>query len=165
MKQSRLGRSFVAIALWVAAAGSVTPAQEMGFFGWGVRGGLSVDPDQVFLGFHVDLGEPAQQIRLVPNVEIGFGDDQKLLAANCTGRYEFRSVHWDRWMPYAGVEVGFQYTKFDRHLPGDSSNTDVQLSALGGIVTDLKGGNKLFLEAKIGLLENPDLKAMIGLFF
>ena len=43
--------------------------------GWGIRAGLGVDPDQLIVGAHWDLGEIVEHLRLQPNVELGFGDD------------------------------------------------------------------------------------------
>lgn len=169
MNNRHLWRCLV-VAIALSAGASLAQAQEMGFIGWGFRAGLSVNPDQVFGGFHVDLGEPVKHLRLIPNIEYGVGDDTKLFAVNLGAHWEFTTTSWGGWMPYAGAEAGFQYTKFDNlprtpRRPFDDDDTDVQLSAVGGLERTVKGGNKWFIEAKIGLLEDPDLKGMVGITF
>lgn len=162
--------STMLVTLAVATGADQAFAQEMGVLGWGFRAGFSIDPDQVFGGVHLDLGEPVKNLRLLPNIEFGVGDDTKLLAVGLSARWEFATVRWGGWMPYAGAELGFQYAKLDDSLrvpgrPFDDDDTDVQGSLLAGVQSELKGGNRLFIEAKIGLLEDPDLKALVGFTF
>ncbi len=169
MNNRNLWRGLLAVVV-LSAGASLAQAQEMGFLGWGFRAGVSANPDQVFGGFHVDLGEPVKHLRLMPNVEFGVGDDTKLLAVNLGAHWEFTTTSWGGWMPYAGAEVGFQYVKFDNiprtpRRPFDDDDTDVQLSAVGGVASRLKGGNSWFFEVKVGLLEDPDVKAMVGITF
>ena len=68
-----------------AARGSIAlarPDSDAGFRGWGPRVGLSLNPDQIHFGAHLDCGHFARHIRLQPNLELGFGDDVKLFTAN-----------------------------------------------------------------------------------
>jgi hypothetical protein len=159
---------------WLAAlviAGSTTvQAQEMGFLGWGFRAGVSIDPDQAFAGVHFDLGEPVKNMRIMPELEVGVGDDQTLVALGCEVRWEFITVRWGGWMPYVGAEGAFHYAKLDDELGRgrrnfDDDDTDVQISAIGGIQSELKGGNRWFIQGKVGLLEDPDFKAAVGFTF
>jgi hypothetical protein len=65
--------------LLVAASG-VARAEDVGYRGWGPRVGVTMDPDQVHFGAHIDSGNLARHIRLQPNVEVGIGDDLTLVA-------------------------------------------------------------------------------------
>jgi hypothetical protein len=130
---------------------------KIGYRGWGVRVGLSSDPDQVYGGFHWDLGEFAHNVRFRPNLEIGFGDDVDVLMANAEVHYVFSKVQV--WKPYVGGSTGFIYANPD---VGDS-DTDLTLTGVGGVETKLKSATSFFIEGKVGLTDNePDFKAGVG---
>ena len=46
----------------------------------GVRGGVSVDPDQFYVGGHYETGPLVDRLHFKPNIELGFGDDITLFA-------------------------------------------------------------------------------------
>ena len=57
----------------------------------GVRGGISVDPDQFYFGGHLETSALVDRLHFRPNVEVGFGDDIMLIAANMEFVYKFPS--------------------------------------------------------------------------
>jgi len=130
---------------------------KFGYRGWGVRAGLSNNPDQVYGGVHWDLGEFAKNVRFRPNVEVGFGDNVNLIMGNAEVHYVFSQVQV--WKPYVGGSTGFIYVNPDQ---GDS-DTDLTLTAVGGVETKLKSGTAFFIEGKFGFTDNePDFKAGVG---
>lgn len=130
--------------------------------GWGVRAGLSSDPDQVYGGVHFNLGEFAKDVRFRPTMEIGFGDDLTVLQMLAEVHYIFSNVRV--WKPYLGGGLGLTYVNYDKDHPGDDSETKVSLNPIGGIETILNQGAKLFFELKLGLTdEDPDIKFGVGL--
>src|SRR5206468_12246458 len=76
-----LFRSLIGVA-------TARPAHAQG--GVGLRGGLSVDPDQFYVGVHVDAGPLVDHLWFRPNVEIGLGDDRTLFAFNAEDRKSTR---------------------------------------------------------------------------
>ncbi len=120
---------------------------------FGLRAGLTVDPDQFHVGGHLDLGQVLPPLRLVPNVEIGFGNDITYIAFNGDLLYDFAETPWS-----IGGELGMNYV--DHELGG--SNTDFGLSALGNYRLGLSSGKTLLLEAKLGLVDSPDFKFTVG---
>ena len=48
----------------------------------GVRAGVSGDPNQFYLGVHVETRPVADRLRFRPNIEIGLGDNETLVALN-----------------------------------------------------------------------------------
>jgi hypothetical protein len=159
------------LTLVVAATGgradaSSDPLSEVGFRGWGPRVGLTLDPDQIHFGAHLDFGNFARHVRFQPNVEMGFGDDVTLVTINFEAAYRFRET-WDVWSPYVGGGLGLNFASFDNSGPGgDDSSTDLGVNALGGIERGLSSGNRFFVEVKLGLVdESPDLKATVGWTF
>ena len=55
----------------------------------GVRGGISIDPDQFYFGGHIETGALIDRLHFRPNVEIGFGDDLMLIGVNMEFVYKF----------------------------------------------------------------------------
>jgi hypothetical protein len=139
------------------------PDPDVGFRGWGPRVGLSLNPDQVHFGAHLDFGNFARHVRFQPNVELGFGDDVKLFTVNAEAAYRFSS-HWDVWSPYLGGGVGANIKSVDSQ-GHNSSHTDLGVNLLGGIEKGLTNGDRFFIEAKVSLNDVPDAKATVGWTF
>ena len=130
---------------------------KVGYRGFGVRVGLSSNPDQVYAGVHWDLGEFARNVRFRPNVEIGFGDHVTLIQANAEVHYVFSKVQV--WKPYVGGSAGIVY---DDPSEG-SSDTNLSLMGVGGVETKLKSATAFFIEGKVGLTsDDPDFKFGVG---
>lgn len=136
---------------------------DVGFRGWGPRVGLSLDPDQVHFGAHIDYGNFAEHVRFRPNIELGFGDNLKLFTMNAEAAYRF-SERWDVWSPYLGGGVGANIKSFE-HRRDTTSQTDVGLNLLGGIEKGLSNGDRFFIEAKVSLNDIPDAKIAVGWTF
>lgn len=147
------------------AASDSDPLNEVGFRGWGPRVGLTIDPDQIHFGAHLDFGNFARHVRFQPNIEMGFGDNVKLVTVNFEAAYRFRQS-WDVWSPYLGGGLGVNFASFDNNGHGDDSSTDLGVNVLGGIERGLSSGNRFFAEAKLGLVdESPDVKLTVGWTF
>lgn len=133
----------------------------------GARAGYSLSPDQFFLGAHMDMGQIVGPMRLVPNVEIGFGNDLTLVCLNGDLVYDFAGTPWS-----VGGELGIIFTSWDdqgyNDIPGvdiDTSSTDVGLSVLGDYRLEMSNGKTLLLEGKLGLSNSPDFKFTVGYNF
>jgi hypothetical protein len=133
--------------------------------GWGVRAGVSSSPDQGYVGFHVNLGEFARNVRFRPSMELGFGDDQVLLQTLAEVHYVFPKVR--TWLPYVGGGLGLTYVDYDNHpVHQDDSETKLSFSPIGGVETFINQSMKFFFELKLGLASNdPDVKIGVGLSF
>ena len=144
-------KRLVLLTFVICLLASGASASELGF-----RAGLTVDPDQFHVGAHLDLGQVIPPLRLVPNVEIGFGDNATLIAFNGDLLYDFADTPWS-----LGGELGMNYVDHDNA----GSNTDFGLSVLGNYRLGLNSGKTLLLEAKLGLVDSPDFKFTIGWTF
>jgi hypothetical protein len=163
-KYTRLMMAGAGLALMLSPSFTqASPDTESGFSGWGPRVGLSVNPDQIYFGAHLDFGNFARHVRFQPNVELGFGDDMKLFAINAEAAYRFTST-WEAWSPYLGGGFGANIKSVD-HAGGNSSQTDLGVNLLGGIEKGLADGDRFFIEAKVSLNDMPDLKVAIGWTF
>jgi hypothetical protein len=123
----------------------------------GIRGGISVDPDQFYFGGHLETSPLVDRLYFRPNVEVGFGDDLTLIAANMEFVYKFtrnRSLNL-----YAGAGPALNIFMFDDDGAGDNdADTEAGFNILVGAETP-KG---LFFEFKIGAMDSPDLKFGVG---
>jgi hypothetical protein len=130
--------------------------------GWGLRAGVSSDPDQGYGGVHFNLGEFAKDVRFRPSMELGFGDDQTIFQMLAEVHYIFSKVQ--TWKPYVGGGLGLTYIDYDDTHHRDGSETEISLHPIGGIETNINEGTKLFFELKLGLASNhPDMKFCVGI--
>jgi hypothetical protein len=121
----------------------------------GIRGGISVDPDQFYFGGHLETSPLVDRLYFRPNVEIGFGDDLTLIAANMEFVYKFSTRR--AWNFYAGGGPALNIYMFDNGGDNDS-NTEAGLNFLGGV----EASSGLFFEFKVGAIDSPDFKFGVG---
>jgi hypothetical protein len=136
--------------------------RPLGYYGMGPRVGFTINPDQIHFGGHLDCGEITTNLMMIPNIEIGFGDNRTTVAPSFELDYRFRS-DWGVWTPYLGGSGGpiFYSAKHG------GSDTQLGLYIQGGIMKGLTGSNSgyFFIEAKLGLADAPDAKLTVGWTF
>jgi len=121
----------------------------------GIRGGISVDPDQFYFGGHLETGPLVNRLHFRPNVEVGVGDDLLLIAANMEFVYKF--PRRSGWGIYAGAGPALNVYMVDE---GDSE-TDAGFNVLIGV----ENSRGLFFEFKVGAIDSPDFKFGVGWTF
>ena len=121
----------------------------------GIRGGISVDPDQFYFGGHLETSPLVERLYFRPNVEVGFGDDLTLIAANMEFVYKFTTRR--PWNLYAGGGPALNVYMFD----GDGDN-DSETEAGVNVLVGVEQSNGLFFEFKVGLIDSPDFKFGVG---
>ena len=134
------------------SAATATPAQAQ--VGKGVQGGVSLDPDQVFFGGHVETSPLVDRLRFRPNVDIGLGDHVTSLGFNFDFTYAFTANR--PWNLYAGAGPAVNWYDFD-----GGSTTDGGFNILIGA----KQRQGMFFEMRIGMVDSPDLKFGVGYTF
>ena len=128
----------------------------------GVRGGFSSNPDQFVFGAQMEFPPLAKNLYVVPSAEVGVGDDAFSFAVNGDLQYRFHTSSGIR--PYAGGALSLYY--FDPDAEGVDSDTNVGVSALGGLFFGSANGPPLFIDVKLGLMDEvPDWKFMFGVMF
>lgn len=134
--------------------------------GWGVRAGAASDPDQAMVGVHLDLGELAGDLRLVPSLELGVGDaDTVQLVIPVHYHFPTGGVV----QPYAGGGVLLAW--IDRDVPprrravDDDTDFDIAPVGVGGLIWPLQSGSDLALELQLGGGEAMGAKVMVGWTF
>jgi hypothetical protein len=124
----------------------------------GIRGGISVDPDQFYFGGHLETSPLIDRLYFRPNVEVGFGDDLTLIAANMEFVYKFTTRR--PWNLYAGGGPALNIYMFDGDGE-DDSDTDAGFNILVGVEQE----RGLMFEFKIGVVDSPDFKFGVGWTF
>jgi hypothetical protein len=140
-----------------------TQAQsDLGLKHVGLRGGLTVDPDQGHIGMHFDAGTFAPKVRFQPSIEVGFGSDRVVGMFNIDAFYAFEP---GGWAPYLGGGLGIGVVSRDRGR--DDGDSDVNVQAGVNLVGGFEWGetHKYLLEARLGIGDIPDFKLTIGVNF
>ncbi len=149
LRRSRIWCFSLAAAALLLSAG---PARAQDF---GLRAGVSADPDQFYFGGHVDAGPIVERLHFRPNLEVGVGDDVTLVAINLEFVYRF-PIRRQPWTFYAGG--GPAVNIFDRD---DDTDTEPGFNFLGGMMYR----ERLFFELKIGVIDSPEFKFGVGYTF
>ncbi|HOG28911.1 MAG TPA: hypothetical protein PLN93_11765 [Vicinamibacterales bacterium] len=146
--------ALVAAALVVAAlvvAASAVPALAQD--GPGLRAGLSASPDQIFFGGHYVTQPLTGMLRFQPNLEVGLGGGQTTIAFN--GEFAlWRKISPD-WHVYLG---GGPSILAVTHQHRDDTDIDPGFNLVAGLRR--RGG--AFFELKIGRIDSPSFKALVG---
>jgi len=160
-----LRRGVLILCLWVSSLFVVEPvsSQNLEYRGLGFRGGVTVDPDQIHLGFHTDLGEFVRNLRFQPNVEVGLGDDLTLIALNLESIYLFRGG--GTVIPYVGGGLGINFFNDRETSLREDDDVEVGLNVLAGLETFVGRDQKFFGEIKLGAGDSPDFKLTLGITF
>ena len=160
-------RTRLSVATAVAAALLLLPlpavAQEIRYVGFGLRAGVTSDPDQFHVGAHIDAGEFAEDVRFRPSVELGFGDDVFVGVISLDVLYQFMVA---AGRPYAGGGVALAYYDFDndaRRFEGRSNEVEAGFNLFGGF--EWEGAQRYLIEARLGLGDLPDFKLTAGISF
>ena len=126
----------------LAFLGIAVPAAAQGP---GVRGGVSIDPDQVYFGGHYETDALVDRLHFKPNLEVGIGDDVVATTINMEFVYKFPSR--SRWLLYAGGGPAINFYSYDDDGGDGDTNTEGGLNLLFGV--ENRGG--LFFEVKVGV--------------
>jgi hypothetical protein len=131
---------------------------------WGPRAGLSGDPDQFLIGAQFNAGNIWRNTRIAPNVQAGVGDDIFTLGGAAAMHYVFRQGRGG-WGPYAGGELGLLYSDPDGNRFRGDRDTDLAVSAAGGLETRLADGGRLNFELRVGFVDAQDVQLHVGRTF
>lgn len=145
--------------LLVACAVVLVPAMAAAQ-GPGIRGGVSIDPDQFYFGGHYETDALVNRVHFRPNIEAGLGDDVTLVSLNFEFAYKF--PRRNGWQIYAGGGPGINFYSFDR---GPGRGSDSESEAGLNVLIGVEQSSGLFFEFKIGALDSPEMKFGVGWTF
>ena len=98
--------ALVMTVLVVDSQAALAADVDLGFRRFGVRGGISMNPDQFHGGAFVDAGRIFSDLRFQPSFEFGIGNGVRLVTANLDALHPLGG---SSWRPYAGGGVGFNF--------------------------------------------------------
>lgn len=150
------GRVKLLLAVLTVLFAIATPALAQGP---GVRGGLSIDPDQVYFGGHYETTALIYRLHFRPNLEVGVGDDLVTTALNFEFIYKFPSR--SGWRLFAGGGPAVNFYSYDDDRGGGDTETEGGLNFLFGA----EASRGLFFELKVGAIDSPDVKFGVGFTF
>jgi hypothetical protein len=151
-------RSTIRLSFLLATL-SFLPASPARAQGPGIRGGVSIDPDQLYFGGHYETSPLIERLHFRPNIEAGVGDDVTTVGVNMEFLYKF--PRRNTWSLYAGGGPAISFVRVETGRGTDNTNTDGGLNLLVG-AEQTRG---LFFDMKIGVASGPELKFGVGWTF
>lgn len=145
----RLG--LLLITMMFCAAARTASAQNVG-----VRAGVSGSPDQFYAGLHYESDPFIDRLRFRPNLEIGVGDSQTLVAFNLEFAYHVPLDRRNPWSLYVGAGPALVIDRVT-----NNTNTGGGFNILIG--AQHKRG--FFTELKVGMIDSPSVKFGVGYTF
>ena len=145
----------LAALLWAAPA----MAQGRQF---GVRGGVSADPDQFFVGGHYETRPIVDKLTFKPNLELGFDDESVLAAINFEFAYTI-PIERKPFSVYFGG--GPAVNIFNRTGGGGGEGDEDHVGPGFNFLLGLQLNQGLFFEIKLGVVDSPDFKFTVGYSF
>jgi hypothetical protein len=119
--------------------------------GIGFQGGVTVDPEQAFVGTHFETGELFQNFRFRPGIDGGFGGDYSTATLNIEFLYHVQVGR--SWSLYQGGGPAVVFVRQD-----DRKSTHAGSFFTFGFAHE----NGFFTDFKIGTGTAPTLKFGVG---
>lgn len=135
---------------------STANAQEGNF---GARLGLGLNPDQFVIGAQFAIGKKAGVARIVPSVDLGFGDNVTTFDFNADFLFRLKVENTGfSFFGGGGPTLGFVDYK-------GGSDWNFGLSLVGGVELPLIAGHPATLEARFGIGDIPDFRLLLAIMF
>ena len=120
--------------------------------------GFSADPDQYVVGGQTVLAHMGV-FRFAPSVDVGFGDDLRMLTVNADAQLDLFTFPGARVGLYAGGGPTVSY--IDPNF--GQADTEIGLSVLGGVKVPFGSAHYYNVEARYGFGDIPEFKLMLGI--
>lgn len=122
--------------------------------GFGIKGGLGLNPDQFVLGAQYSLGKALGIFRVVPAVHVGFGD---VTTIDFNVDFLARLITKDSGFGfYAGAAPTF--------ITGDGFD-EFGITLIGGLQVPIMKSRATNIEGRFGLGDLPDFRLLLTVFF
>jgi hypothetical protein len=120
--------------------------------GIGFQGGVSIDPEQAFVGTHFETGELFPNFRFRPGIEGGFGGDFSLATINVEFLY-YLSLGRSAWSMYQGGGPAVVFLRL---------NDDTSVHAGSFFTFGFAHESGFFTDFRVGAGNAPTLKFGVG---
>ena len=140
----------------LTAIACLAASNAMAQTGFGLRAGVTADPNQFHFGAHFVSDPLISNLTFRPNLEIGVGSNTTTVAANFEFAY---GIQIPKTPASVYLGAGPALNVFRHH----EGNTDTG----GGfnVLLGLEHKKGLFGELKVGALDSPELKFTVGYTF
>ena len=150
---------FLVTASLCTFAARTASAQTTGAVG--VRAGVSGDPGQFYAGIHYESSPFVENLRFRPNLEVGVGDDQTLVAVNLEFAYSIpletgRRRSRNDWSVYIGAGPALVIDRLTNN-PNTGGGFNILIGA--------QHREGFFTELKVGVADSPGVKFGVGYTF
>ena len=149
---------------WLCAAvfiGLVWPSNAFSLIRIGVRGGVTVDPDQINIGLVSSIPIGVSGVLLQPNIDFGYGDNLTIVSLNLDTVYRI-PTGTDAFKAYAGGGPGISIV---HGSVGSFTRASAGASLVFGGAVRPGGFRPLSLEMRVGLGNFQGLKLLCGITF
>ncbi len=123
--------------------------------GFGLRAGVSADPNQFHFGAHFVSDPLIGNLTFRPNLEIGVGSNVTTIAANFEFAYRIPIPKRD-FSAYVGAGPALNVFR---------SASDTNSGGGFNVLVGLEHKDGLFGEVKVGALDSPEFKFTVGFTF
>lgn len=158
-------RNSLLFVILLGLSGSDTLAQDSqapSGLGFGVRGGFGLEPDQFVVGGQFTLGTKAFSLaRVVPSVDIGFGDNVTTFAFNADLLFRF-ILEGTSFGLYGGGGPTVAYWDISN---SSASSWEIGLSLTAGAQVPLFRKNATNIEGRFGIGDIPDFRLLFAFIF
>ncbi len=141
----------VPLLMGLVVLGSFGQRRGHSGLGFGLRGGIGLNPDQVVVGAQLSLGRALQIFRLVPSVDFGFGENATTVAFNADFLLRF-IIENSSFGFYAGAGPSAVYNDF-RVI---DSRWEIGINLVAGTQLPLSRRFATNIEARFGAVGDPD---------
>lgn len=145
-------KSIFVILAALLTAPSLASAQS----GFGIRGGVGFDPDQLVAGIQLGTGHRAGVVKIRPSVDLGLSDQVTTFSFNADVLFEL-DLRGTSVAFFGGAGPTITYFDFD----GPRSDWKTGISLVGGINSAFKIAGGADLEFRFGLGDAPDFRIML----
>lgn len=123
--------------------------------GFGIRAGLGLNPDQFVAGAQFSIGKKAGIARIVPSVDLGFGDNLTSIVFNCDFLFRLR-VEDTSFGLYGGGSPTLVLYDYE-----GGSNWEFGVTVVAGVEINLIKGHPNNLELRLGIGDVPDFRLLL----
>ena len=152
-------RGCLSLSVTVVLIAVFCPSSAHAQQGFGVRGGVSAEPEQFYFGGHGTFGPVVEKLWFRPNLEVGVGNGVTLVALNAEFTYwvPLRKRPWNVYL--GGGPAANIFTS------GGPGNRNTHAGPGFNFLVGLAQSKGLFTEIKIGAIDSPSFKFGIGYTF
>jgi len=140
-------------------------------FGFGIEGGVGLDPQLIEFGAHATFGPIfSPNVRFRPGIEFGAGEVTTTFAVNLDVIYQLPgAARQTRWVPYVGAGPSFGLSHRGFEATDDENNrfnfNDTSFEAGFNFIAGVRNRNGLFLEMKATAYGVSNVKLLVGYTF